>query len=207
MVARARIREGRKGEVIMTGSREFMLDRIRAALADVPPSERPEDVAIDRSYRREDSRSRLELVAQFIERVREYKAMVNEVAAADLPRAIAAACAVRGVKQLVVPADLPSDWLPGGVSILREPGLSNDQLEQSDGVLTACALGIAQTGTIALDCGPGQGRRAITLLPDYHLCVIREDQIVGLVPEAVARLRSSAAEPGRPITFISGPSA
>ena len=74
-------------------------------------------------------------------------------------------------------------------------------------MLTACALGIAQTGTIVLDCGPGQGRRAITLLPDYHLCVIREDQIVGLVPEAVAHLRSSAAAPGRPITFISGPSA
>jgi L-lactate dehydrogenase complex protein LldG len=90
---------------------------------------------------------------------------------------------------------------------LRDPGLTNDQLEQSDGVLTACALGIAQTGTVVLDCGPGQGRRALTLLPDYHLCVIREGQIVGLVPEAVNLLRDSAATPGRPITFISGPSA
>ena len=130
-----------------------------------------------------------------------------KVASAELPSAIAGACAARGVHQLVVPADLPSDWLPNGVSLLREPGLTNDQLEKSDGVLTACALGIAQTGTIALDCGPGQGRRALTLLPDYHLCVIREGQIVGLVPEAVAHLRSSAAVPGRPITLISGPSA
>ena len=193
----------------MTGSRESMLDRIRAALADVPPAERPNELPIDRTYRMKDPRSRTELVDQFIERVHEYKATVSKVAAADLPRAIAAACAVRGVRQLVVPADLPSDWLqlPSGVSLLREPGLSNDQVEQSDCVLTGCALGIAQTGTIALDCGPGQGRRAITLLPDYHLCVIREDQIVGLVPEAVAHLRNSAAAPGRPITFISGPSA
>ena len=96
----------------MTASREFMLDRIRAALADVPPAERPDNASIDRSYRMEDPRSRRELVDQFIERVREYKATVNEVAPADLPGAIAAACAMRGVKQLVVPADLPSDWLP-----------------------------------------------------------------------------------------------
>ena len=86
-------------------------------------------------------------------------------------------------------------------------GLTNDQLEQSDGVLTACALGIAQTGTLVLDRGPGQGRRAISLVPDYHLCVIFEDQVVGLVPEAVAKLRDAAAAVGRPITFISGPSA
>jgi L-lactate dehydrogenase complex protein LldG len=191
----------------MTGSREFILDRIRAALGDVPPVERPEAAAVDRSYRMNDPRSQRKLVDQFIERVHEYKAAVSTVAHADLPRAIAAACAMRDVKQLVAPADLPSDWLPSGVSVLREPGLTNDQLENSDVVLTACALGISQTGTIVLDCGPCQGRRAITLLPDYHLCVIREDQIVGLVPEAVAHLRSSAAAPGRPITLISGPSA
>src|SRR5208337_4458078 len=80
-------------------------------------------------------------------------------------------------------------------------------LEHSDGVLTAAAMGIAQTGTIVLDSGPGQGRRAISLLPDYHLCVIRDDQVVGLVPEAVAGLHIAAGDTTRPITFISGPSA
>ncbi len=111
------------------------------------------------------------------------------------------------MKRLIVPADLPEAWVPAGLAVLREPGLSNDSLENSDGVLTAAALGIAQTGTIVLNAGFAQGRRALTLLPDYHLCVIREDQVMGLVPEAVARLRSAAAEPSRPITFISGPSA
>jgi L-lactate dehydrogenase complex protein LldG len=95
--------------------------------------------------------------------------------------------------------------------MLRDGGsggrLTNEQIESSDGVLTAAALGIAQTGTIVLDGGPGQGRRALTLLPDYHLCVIRADQIVGFVPEAVTRLHDAARAPGRPITWISGPSA
>ena len=81
-------------------------------------------------------------------------------------------------------------------------GLTNDVLEHSDGVLTAAALGIAQTGTIVLDSGPGQGRRAITLLPDYHLCVIRDDQVVGLVPEAVAKLHTAAGDtPARSRSF------
>ena len=90
--------------------------------------------------------------------------------------------------------------------VTRE-GMANVKILQENGVITAATLGIAQTGTIVLDGGPGQGRRAISLIPDYHLCVIREDQVVGSVPEAVAKLEASAAAPGHPITFISGPSA
>jgi L-lactate dehydrogenase complex protein LldG len=191
----------------MNGSREAMLERIRGALKDVPAEEEPGDVRVVRDYRTTDPAPRAALIEQFIERVSEYKAVVKRVAAADLPRAIAESCAARGIKRLVVPADLPEGWAPVGVTLLREPGLTHDQLEHSDGVLTASALGIAQTGTVVLDCGPGQGRRVISLLPDCHLCVIREDQVVGLVPEAVARLHSAASTPSRPITFISGPSA
>jgi L-lactate dehydrogenase complex protein LldG len=191
----------------MSAAREALLGRIRAALGDVPASERPEDMPLERGYRTVDDAGAADRLALFVERVRDYEAIVSVVAAADLPRAIAAACEGRGVKRLVVPADVPAGWVPAGVTAVREPGLSNAELEQSDGVLTACALGIAQTGTIVLDAGPGQGRRAITLVPDYHLCVVREDQVVGLVPEAVARLACSAARPDRPITFISGPSA
>ncbi len=188
-------------------ARDAILARIKASLRDVPAAETPADVPVPRDYRTSDPSPRGALVAQFVERVGEYKAAVRRVAPADLPRAIADACRARGVTRLVVPADLPDGWAPAGVTLLRDPGLTVDQLETSEGVLTGCALGVAQTGTIVLDSGPGQGRRILTLLPDYHLCVVRDDQVVGLVPEAVARLRSAASGPGRPITFISGPSA
>ncbi len=189
-------------------AKDAILGRIHEALRDVPPGETPDDVPIARTYRTTDPDSRHDdRIGLFVERVSEYKATVGRVKTSALPAAIAAACGTRGVKRLVVPADIAPEWLPPGVEILRDPGLTIDQLEKSDGVLTTCSLGIAQTGTIVLDSGPGQGRRVLTLLPDYHLCVIREDQVVSLVPEAVVRLREVAARPGRPITFISGPSA
>jgi L-lactate dehydrogenase complex protein LldG len=193
--------------VVNPTSKETILARIRGALGDVPRSEQPENVAIPRDYRRAESVDRASLIAQFVERVSEYKAAVRTVSAGALAKAIAQSCAERGIQRLVVPAGLPEGWIPETVTRLKDPGLTVDQIETSDGVLTACALGIAQTGTIVLDCGPGQGRRILTLLPDYHLCVIRDDQVVGLVPEAIARLHDVATRLGRPITFISGPSA
>lgn len=191
----------------MSTARESILATVRSALRDVPPSETPDDVAVARLYRRFDDAPRAEILDLFAERVADYKAVVRRVSRDALPAAIAESCAARGVKTLVVPADLDPAWAPPGVALLREPGLTNGQLEHSDGVLTGCALGIAQTGTVVLDAGPGQGRRAITLLPDYHLCVVFEDQVVGLVPEAFAKLAGSSADPARPVTFISGPSA
>src|SRR5512135_807242 len=177
------------------------------ARADVPRDEAPGAVPVARDYLLTDPSSREEQIERFIERVAEYKAAVRRVAPEDLPAAIATACAARDVRRLVAPADVPGEWLPRGVEILRDDALTNEQLDTSDGVLTGCALGIAQTGTIVLDSGPGQGRRAITLLPDYHLCVIRDDQVIGLVPEAVARLGEAVGVGRRPLTWISGPSA
>lgn len=107
----------------------------------------------------------------------------------------------------LVPRDLPADWLPATVEALPDQDLSYAEIDASDGVLTGCALGVAQTGTIVLDGGPRQGRRVLTLLPDYHLCVVFADQIVGLVPEAVARLEDAVREQHRALTWISGPSA
>jgi len=185
-----------------------MLRRIRAAIHDVPTDERPEAVVVARDYRRSETVDHEEVVERFAERVAEYKVSVQRIEEAALPEAIAAACAMRGVRRLVIPTDLPESWLPAGVELLQDGNtLTYEQLDTSDGVLTGCALGIAQTGTIVLDGGARQGRRVITLLPDYHLCVVYEDQIVNLVPEGIARLGDAVLRHRRPITFISGPSA
>ncbi len=194
----------------MTSVRKEILWRIRRATHDVPKDERPEHVPVERGYRKRDDAPREEIVARFAERVAEYEATVHRVREDELPRAIAEACERRGIKRLVVPPGLPEEWVPGDVESLRDGAsvrLSNEELDGSDGVLTGCALGISQTGTIVLDAGEAQGRRALTLLPDYHLCVVREEQVVGLVPEAFAELEETIKGEGRAITFISGPSA
>ncbi len=188
-------------------AREAILQRIRKALRDVSPDERPEDVPVACNYRRSGTEPHDEVVERFAERVAEYKVTVQRVEESSLPQAIATACTARNVHRLVIPADLPEHWLPANVEPLPDSNtLTYEQLDSSDGVLTGCALGIAQTGTIVLDDGPHQGRRAITLLPDYHLCVVYEDQIVDLVPEAIIKLHDVVGR-RQPITFISGPSA
>jgi L-lactate dehydrogenase complex protein LldG len=194
----------------MASAKETILWRIRHATRDVPESERPEDVRVERGYREKDEAPREEIVERFAERAAEYEATVRRVKTDELPGAIEEALTRRGVKRLVVPPYLPSEWLPEGVETLRDAArtqLTKEELDGSDGVLSGCAMGIAQTGTIVLDSGRAQGRRALTLLPDYHLCVVREDQIVGLVPEAFAELEDTVKDEGRAITFISGPSA
>ncbi|HLI69501.1 MAG TPA: LUD domain-containing protein [Ktedonobacteraceae bacterium] len=189
-------------------AREEVLRRVREALQDVPAQEQPAASTIKRNYRHRGSAEHEEMIEQFIERVADYKVTVQRVEEQALPGAIAERCATRTIQRLAVPADLPESWLPTTVELLRDDGrLTNEQLDQSSGVLTGCALGIAQTGTLVLDGGASQGRRVLTLLPDYHLCVIFEDQIVDLVPEAIARLADAARLYHRPITFISGPSA
>lgn len=188
-------------------SREMMLQRVRTALASPSPAA---DEGIERDYRQRDEDERAVIVARFATRVGEYRATVTRVDRAGLARAIDEACRRREVRSLVVPADLPPEWLPAGIELRRDlpdAPLSKEQLDESGGVLTGCAVAIAQTGTIVLDGGARQGRRALTLLPDYHLCIVFEDQVVGLVPEAIALLEESMRRAPRPLTFISGPSA
>ncbi|MET9519025.1 LUD domain-containing protein [Streptomyces sp. NPDC002994] len=187
----------------MTTTRDTVLGRIRAALADVPATEGPDDVPVPRDYRR--SHAEPDATAQFAERVADYRATVTRTTPDRARDAVAARLAARGLRTLVVPGGFPAELLPGDGqwTVLRdEPPLSVTDLDAADGVLTTAALGIAVTGTIVLDAGPGQGRRALTLLPDYHLCVVREDQIAGDIPEALTRLDATA-----PLTWISGPSA
>ena len=194
----------------MATAKETILWRVRRATRDVPEDERPGDVPVERGYRDRDESEREEIVGRFAERVAEYKATVRRVREDELPGVIEETLRDRGVERLVVPPLLPEGWIPDGIETLSDATrlrLTDEELDASDGTLTGCALGIAQTGTIVLDAGPAQGRRALTLLPDYHLCVVREEQIVGLVPEAFARLEATVKNEGRAITFISGPSA
>ena len=136
------------------------------------------------------------LVDLFVERVADYRAVVERCAASDLAAAVAAA--LPDGARVVVPAGLGTD-VPGAVP---DTGLSAAELDEVDAVVTEARVGIAETGTVILDHGEGQGRRAITLVPDRHVCIVREDQVVADVPDAVALL-----DPARPTTWISGPSA
>jgi L-lactate dehydrogenase complex protein LldG len=182
----------------MSSARDAVLGRIRSALGDtaVPP-----DVA--RDYR--PAGAGPADVDLFCERVADYRATVHRVPSGGLGEALAAACRERGATRLAVPSEAPDDI--EGVEFVRDdPPLSAQDLDGLDGVLTGCALGIAETGTIVLDGGGRSGRRALTLVPDYHLCVIGEAQIVASVPDGVAQL-AEAARAGRPITLVSGPSA
>jgi L-lactate dehydrogenase complex protein LldG len=179
-------------------SRDVVLGRIRAALAD-----RPRPPEVHRDYER--ARPVGDVPALFASRVADYQAVVHRVREALLPARIEESLRARAARTMVAPVDLPGWWRVGEVVwSLDAPAhpLPRRTLDRSDGVLTGCAVAIADTGTIVLDAGDAQGRRALTLLPDYHLCVVRESQIVGTVPEAIARL-----DPLRPLTFISGPSA
>src|SRR2546429_2148542 len=181
-------------------AKDVILARIRAASTNAPePPPGPYD------FHERDERDRAAILEDFIERLVDYKAIVTRTDDAILPQAVADACQQQGIIQLVVPADLPSRWIPSRVKVLRDdPPLTIAQLDESSGVLTGCAVAIAQTGTIILDGGATQGRRALSLIPDRHLCVVHAEQVVGLVPEAIVRLTRRSTHP---ITLISGPSA
>jgi L-lactate dehydrogenase complex protein LldG len=163
-------------------------------------------VDVPRDYRRTDDAPRAAIVARFRERAADYRARVRRVDAGNLAEAVSGICAEHGAKRIGVPAGLPAAWHPHGVEAVADDGLSAADLDGLDGALTGCALAIAETGTIVLDAGAGQGRRALTLVPDLHVCVVPADRIVGIVPEAVEAL-APAIRDGRPLTFVSGPSA
>jgi L-lactate dehydrogenase complex protein LldG len=179
-------------------ARDDILARIGVALGDGPPT-----VDVPRAYQTT-TPAGLDLVGLFAERVADYRATVHRCAPAALAATIGEALATRGARRIAVPAGLDRAWLAKTAvdEVSDDPPLSHTELDGLDGVITACAVAIAETGTIVLDAALDQGRRALSLLPDYHLCVVRSEQIVGGVPEALPRL-----DPRRPLTWISGPSA
>ena len=185
-------------------AREEILSQIQTSLRDLPSDAIPIDGPLARDYLVADPASRHMLVERFVEQFGVQGSGATGLCIRACPWRLPNRSRGEVCSGSSYPRILPQAWEPAGVSLLRDHDLTIEQLETSNGVLTGCALGIARTGTIVLDAGPTQGRRILTLLPDYHLCVIREDQIVGLVPEAITKLQGSSR---RPITLISGPSA
>lgn len=146
----------------------------------------------------------------FVARVADYRATVTRCGADEVGAAVAAVCARHGVTTLAVPEGLDPAWVPPEVEALRVGAVDAAAvraLDAVDGVLSTCALGVAETGTIVLDGGAGQGPRAATLLPDLHVCVVHVAQVVAGVEELTAWMGEAIREHGRPLTLISGPSA
>lgn len=166
-------------------AREEILTAVRGALRDADRSE----IAVPRGYRSAGAQGGI--VALFEERVVDYRASLTRCAPAEL---------VETIREALGPAE--KVLVPQGFPVKLDRVRDVDDLDSYDAVVTTAALGMATTGTIVLDHGPGQGRRALSLVPDVHVCVLREDQIVAGVPQAVAQL-----DPARPQTWISGPSA
>lgn len=199
-------------ESVMNDSKEMILKRIRSSLGKKTREEYDfTDTDIPREYDQKSDRSEHENISLFQKRVREYKAVVEQVDREKVGEKISIICNEKYVQSLVVPPGLDEAWtteIGSDTKLLPDsPPLSKDELDSCDAILTGCFLGIAQTGTIILNAGPGQGRRALTLLPDFHICVIKSSQIVGIFPEAIQQLDELVKNSGRPITMISGPSA
>jgi len=182
-----------------TGSRQEILDRVRDATS--ADANRYEDVP--RGYVRSgtlDSQGRIHLMTT---RLHEYGAEIVECAPADLAHIVVRQLQQSGRHHFVVPSGITAEWLGSGVIWTIDENLSHEEIEECGGVLTSASAGIAESGTIVLHHGPMEGRRVISLLPDFHLCVLRASQIVETLPEYFARFSA----PPRLATYISGPSA
>jgi L-lactate dehydrogenase complex protein LldG len=179
----------------VSAARDEVLARVRAALRDVPAGEPAE------SPRYDPPATDFDPVQRFAERVADYRATVRE--ADDLAETIARVCGEQGANRVGVPPALPAEWRPAGIELVDDRGLSPRELDALDGALTGCALAIAETGTFVLDGGERSGRRALTLVPDLHICVVERSQVVATVPDAIRALEGARG----PFTFVSGPSA
>jgi L-lactate dehydrogenase complex protein LldG len=185
-------------------ARSAVLARIRAALDDVPADEPA--AAAPAGPPTADVRP-VDLAERFADRVADYRATVTRCGPQDVAAVVSEICERHGARRLGCPAALPADWRPAGVEALAdEPPLPLEVLDGLDGVLTGAAAGIAETGTIVLDGGPLSGRRALTLVPDLHVCIVRTADLADDVPDGLGAIHA-AVRAGRPITLISGPSA
>ena len=188
-----------------SASRQAILSRIRGSHARTNPSLAAEEYAsIKRAYDRTGFLNAEKRLDMFEERLAEYDAHVSRVTQSTLPEAIATAIGKRGASRIAVSSGTPADWLSPSTSVTEADSLSNIELDQFEGLISGCTVAIALTGTIVLQNAPAQGPRKLSLIPDYHLCVVFAEQVVETVAEAFDRLAATAT---LPTTFISGPSA
>lgn len=190
-------------------ARDEILERVRNATRDVADRDPERDTPVEWVYGK--PLPTPDIIADLVEKIEDYKARVIRVRNDEIADAVVEAVKELGSSTVVAPDGLPDEWImalaSSGVEVLRDdPELSKQQLNEVDAVVTTCAVAMADSGTIALDHTRGQGRRALTLLPDRHVCVVRADQIVSDVPEGIARL-APAVRQRRPITWLSGGSA
>ena len=184
----------------MTVAKDEILARIRAI-------ERTPAAPVVRTYRHAGALETGARLERFAERVADYKAEVRGLAQADVPAAIESVLRERGAARIGIPPGLPAAWRPKALDLVEDRGLGARELDGLDGVVTGCTVAIAETGTIVLAAGPAEGRRALSLVPDLHVCVVERGQVVELVPEAMAVLEELVEGERRPLTFVSGPSA
>jgi len=185
------------------GSRRRMLDQIRAGLSGITGKRAADYADLPRTYKQHGSMSVAAKLALMVERLVEYDAEVVECAESALVATIAAQIAASGRRVLVAPSGLPRQWLVPDVNWRVDHELLHEQIEEAEGVVTASFCGVAESGTIVLHHSPTEGRRVLTLLPDWHLCVLRASDVVETLPEYFAR----CPVPPRLATYISGPSA
>jgi L-lactate dehydrogenase complex protein LldG len=188
------------------GTCEKILERIRTATKSVAKGANElagAYAALPRGYVRKGRLSEDERLALMVHRLREYDAEVVECAPDEVPAAIAAQLAASGKHKFVAPAGLPEAWLVDGFEWKVDHGLSSAEIEEAEGVVTGSFCGIADSGTIVLHHSATEGRRVLTLLPDWHLCVLRASQVVETLPEYFARCEQAPVL----ATYISGPSA
>lgn len=193
-------------EVVTNSARDEVLRRIRVAKGGTASAEaaRAGWNAVERKYQRGSTRSCETVLALLEDRLRDYDAHVVRVSHAEVAASAAKMMAERKVRRVVVPAGLKQEWLPTGIEFVVDDGLTVAELDAVDGVMSGSTVAIAETGTVVLQSVAGQGRRAVTLVPDYHLCVVRVEDVVETVPEAFERLQATAR---LATTFVSGPSA
>ena len=187
-------------------AREAILDSIRQANGGTTnlPQAHAAWAELPRAYNHTGTLSPEATLHLLDDRLRDYDAHVLHCTAADIPRLATEALASRGLTRLLIPPAFPAELLPLNIEAVPDTGFTPAEFDTFTAVFTTSTVAIAETGTIVLSAQPGEGRRALSLVPDVHLVVVRTTDVVATVPEAFSRLAPLAT---LPLTFISGPSA